>query len=96
VGNSGEVRARELAHNDAKCPARYHGKVERKRGAEIGLDRRFVYFRHKAMRVTHYIGAKNDANYNDFLKDAKERCRRFDAGAPADQVFAKSLLYELH
>jgi hypothetical protein len=77
VGNSGEVRARELARNDPKCPARYHGKVERRRGAEIGLDRRFVYFHYKSKPTAAEYAAR-----------AAEMCRRFDAGLPAEQIFA--------
>src|SRR5216683_6942344 len=45
VGNSGDVRARELARND--CPEKLKGKVERAEGRDIGLDPRFAYFRYK-------------------------------------------------
>jgi hypothetical protein len=50
VGNSGEVRARELARNDPKCPARYHNKVDRVRGAVIGKrgkEAGYAYYRWK-------------------------------------------------
>jgi hypothetical protein len=46
VGSAGDVRARELARND--CPGKLKGKVERVEGRDIGLDRRFTYFRYKA------------------------------------------------
>lgn len=45
VGNSGDVRARELARNE--CPDKLKDKVERAEGRDIGLDKRFVYFRYK-------------------------------------------------
>ena len=74
VGNSGEVRARELARNDPKCPARYHNKVERLRGSVIGLDPRFTYYRWKPQMSARQTAA--------------ERVRLFDAGAPAEQILS--------
>src|SRR2546430_1382580 len=41
VGSAGDVRVRELARDE--CSEHLKGKVERARGAEIGLDRRFEY-----------------------------------------------------
>ena len=45
TGSSGDVRARELARND--CPDHLKGKVERAEGRDIGLDKRYAYFRYK-------------------------------------------------
>lgn len=45
TGSSGDVRARELARND--CPERLKGKVERAEGRDIGLDKRYAYYRYK-------------------------------------------------
>jgi hypothetical protein len=66
IGSAGHTRARELARDD--CADRLKGKIERARGGEIGLDRRFVYFRYRARRE---------------LTPA-ERCRLFDAGATSE------------
>lgn len=45
IGNSGEVRARELARNE--CVPKLMNKVELAEGRDLGLDKRFVYFRYK-------------------------------------------------
>ncbi|MEK7992868.1 MAG: hypothetical protein AAB403_03590 [Planctomycetota bacterium] len=45
TGSSGDVRARELARGD--CPEKLKGKVERAEGRDIGLDKRFTYYRYK-------------------------------------------------
>jgi hypothetical protein len=45
TGSSGDVRARELARGD--CPDRLKNKVERAEGRDIGLDKRFTYYRYK-------------------------------------------------
>lgn len=45
TGSSGDVRARELARND--CPEKLKNKVERAEGRDIGLDKRFTYYRYK-------------------------------------------------
>jgi hypothetical protein len=73
VGNSGEVRATELARNDPKCPAHYHYEVERLRGSVIGLDPRFTYCRWKPGMTPRQAAA--------------ERVRLFDEGAAAEQIF---------
>jgi hypothetical protein len=46
------VRARELARNDARVPAKLHNKVERARGAAIGLDGQYEYFRYRPAELT--------------------------------------------
>lgn len=66
LGNSGEVRARELARND--CPEELKNKVERKRGGEIGLDPRFAYYRFKQKGPTA-----------EDLRVAREAVAAFDA-----------------
>jgi hypothetical protein len=45
TGSSGDVRARELARND--CPEKLKNKAERVEGRDIGLDKRFTYYRYK-------------------------------------------------
>jgi hypothetical protein len=45
TGIDGDRRARELATNDARVRPDWHGYVERVDGADIGEDKRFVYFR---------------------------------------------------
>ena len=72
IGSAGHARVRELARND--CPEKLLDKVERKRGSEIGLDPKYEYFRYRQQRSP--------------MQAAAERCRRFDAGLPAEQVFA--------
>jgi hypothetical protein len=47
VGNSGEVRARELARNASVVAEKLHNKVERKKEKHVGLDRCFTYYRWK-------------------------------------------------
>src|SRR3990167_1197266 len=44
TGSSGDVRARELARNE--CAEKVKGRVERAEGRDIGLDKRFTYYRH--------------------------------------------------
>lgn len=50
IGSAGHTRARELARNE--CAEKLKDKVERKEGAEIGLDRRFAYFRYKRAPIS--------------------------------------------
>jgi hypothetical protein len=45
IGSAGHTRARELARNE--CAEKLKGKVERARGADIGLDPRYTYVRCK-------------------------------------------------
>lgn len=45
IGNSGDVRARELARNE--CSEKLQNKVERADGRDIGRDSRFTYYRYK-------------------------------------------------
>lgn len=77
IGSSGEQRVRELARNDPKVISLHpelSSKVERKRGAEIGLDPRYEFFR-----------------YAPQLSDRQRAARKvalFEAGAPAEQIFA--------
>lgn len=72
IGSAGHTRARELARNDV--PDYLKGKVERKRGAEVGLDPRFEFFRYRPQLSDKHAAAM--------------RVRLFDAGAPAEQVLA--------
>jgi hypothetical protein len=73
IGSSGEQRVRELARNALCVPEKLRDKVEKKRGGEIGLNPKYEYFRYK--------------RFNDRAA-AGERCRRFDAGLPAQEVLA--------
>ncbi len=72
VGNSGDVRARELARNE--CPDKLKGKVERAEGRDIGLDPRFAYFRYR------------EPNREPTVEEVKEWSKRavaaFDTGRP--------------
>ncbi len=45
LGSSAEVRARELARN--ACAEKLQDKVQRAEGGDIGLDKRFTYFRYR-------------------------------------------------
>jgi hypothetical protein len=75
IGSAGHTRVRELVRNE--CPEKLRDKVERKRGSEIGLNPKYEYFKYKAKpSPAEYVAA------------AAEMCRRFDAGLPAEQVFA--------
>ncbi len=65
TGSSGDVRARELARND--CPTKLQNKVERAEGRDIGLDKRFVYFRFKQA-----------PSREDHLRIAREAVAAFD------------------
>lgn len=80
IGSSGEQRVRELARNDPKVITLHpelKDRVERQRGAAIGLDARYEFFRWKP-----------GVSRSDMLKAAAERVRRFDANLPASEVFA--------
>lgn len=75
IGSAGHARVRELARND--CPEKLLDKVERQRGSEIGLDPKYEYFRYTT-KPAQLTG----------IYRAAEMVRLFDAGAPAEQVFA--------
>lgn len=73
LGNSGEVRARELARNDEDVVAAHRhpelrDKVERKRGGEIGLDPRYAYYRYR-----------EQPSREDHLRIARDAVAAFDA-----------------
>ena len=78
IGSSREQRVRELAVNAPCIPSELRDKIEKKRGSEIGLKpAKCEFFRYKKTPSrTQYAAA------------AAEMCRRFDAGLPAEQVFA--------
>lgn len=77
IGSSGEQRVRELARNAPCVPKKLRNKAERKRGGEIGLNPKYEYFR--------YVSKPSRAAYD---AASAEMCRRFDAGLPAEEVFA--------
>jgi hypothetical protein len=68
-----DVRARELARNE--CPDKLKGKVERMEGRDIGLDKRFVYYRFRPGN-----------SRQDILSQAAKLVRDFDN--PRLPVFA--------
>lgn len=73
VGNSGDVRARELARNDVKLITTHPelaNRVERADGRDIGLDRRFTYFRYKP---------KPETSHATYLAFAEKLVRDFDS-----------------
>lgn len=69
TGSSGDVRARELARGE--CPERLKGKVERAEGRDIGLDKRFAYYRYR-----------EGTSHEDHLRIAREACEAFDNYQP--------------
>ena len=76
IGSSGEQRVRELAVNAPCIPAELRDKIEKRRGSEIGLKpAKCEFFRYRPKQA-------------QYATAAAEMCRRFDAGLPADQVFA--------
>jgi hypothetical protein len=66
VGSAGDVRARELARNE--CPKKLKGKVERAEGRDIGLDKRFTYFRYKQLESRAAMLADNQ-NALDYFEN---------------------------
>lgn len=74
IGSSGEQRVRELARNAPCIPEVLRGKVEKKRGSEIGLDARYEYFRYRPQ-------------LSDKQRSAR-MVELFMADAPAEQIFA--------
>lgn len=75
TGSSGDVRARELARND--CPEKLKGKVERVEGRDIGLDKRFTYYRWKPRTVPSSLPPSGPTEED--LQAARERVAAFDA-----------------
>ena len=71
IGSAGDARLRELARNARVIPERFHHKVEKKRGGEIGLDPRFKYFRYRPQAKA--------ISREEAVRIGQENCRMFEA-----------------